>query len=101
MLSAHESEFGSFLADANPMLDEDGLRALLEAHTDQLVDQVAAYHDADYGTAYRTLREAYGHTEDLAAGLGGAIADQFPERFPNVAMEPPPRPIGAQRQVIR
>ena len=100
-LSAHETEFGAFLADANPMLDEAGLRALLEMHTDQLVDQVAAYRDTDYGTAYRTLREAYGHTKDMAAGLGGAIAEQFPERFPDVAMDPPPRPIGAQRQVIR
>jgi hypothetical protein len=100
-LSAHESEFGAFLADANPMLDEDGLRALLEAHTDQLADQVARYRDGDFDAAYRTLREAYAHTEAMAGGLGGAIAEQFPERFPDVAMNPPPRPTGGQRQVIR
>ncbi len=85
-LRMYRSDFSSFLADANPFLDADGLEALLETHTDHLVAQVAAYQDEDYAQAYGTLREAYAHTELLAGGLGGAIADQFPQQFSDTAM---------------
>ena len=32
------------------------------------------------------LREAYAHTDELAAGLAGAIADQFPQLFPDTSL---------------
>ena len=63
---------------------------MLATHTDHLVTQVAAYQEQDYAVAYDTLREAYGHTKLMAAGLAGAIADQFPRLFPDTAMTPPP-----------
>ncbi len=85
-LRAYRFDFSSFLADANPFLDAGGLEELLETHTDHLVAQVAAYRDEDYVQAYGTLREAYAHTELLAGGLGGAIADQFPQQFSDTAM---------------
>jgi hypothetical protein len=89
-LADYRSDFSDFLADANPHLDEAGLERLLEAHTDHLVEQVGAYADEDYDHAYHMLRDAYAQTADLASGLGGAIADQFPQRFPDTAavMEP-------------
>ncbi len=85
-LRDYRSDFSTFLAEANPFLDADGLEALLETHTDHLVAQVAAYKDEDYRQAYSTLREGYAPTELLAGGLGGAIADQFPQQFSDTAM---------------
>ena len=88
-LRQYGSDFSSFLADANPYLDEDGLEALLASHTRHLVSQVSSYVDQDYEAAYTTLRQAYQHTETLAAGLAGAIADQFPRQFPDTATADP------------
>ena len=98
-LRQYGTDFSAFLADANPFLDEDGLEALLASHTDHLVSQVSSYVDGDYEAAYTTLREAYEHTESIAAGLAGAIADQFPRLFPDTATAVPTapwwlRPIG-------
>jgi hypothetical protein len=91
-LASYRSAFSEFLAGANPHLDEAGLERLLEHHTDHLVEQVQAYADQDYDRAYQMLRDAYAQTADLAAGLAGAIADQFPQRFPDTAV-----PIDSER----
>lgn len=88
-LREYQEDFSSFLAGANPFLDEAGLAALLRGHTGHLVSQVTQYLDGDYERAYRTLRQAYEHTESIAAGLGGAIADQFPLMFPDTAVPAP------------
>jgi hypothetical protein len=85
-LGQYRSDFSEFLSQANPFLDADQLNALLAAHTNHLVAQVEAYADGEYESAYGALREAYAHTESLAAGLAGAIADQFPQRFPDTAL---------------
>jgi hypothetical protein len=87
-LRTYRSDFSAFLAGANPFLDQRALERLLAAHTGHLVAQVTAYEDRDYEEAYDTLRDAYGHTGQLAAGLGGAIADQFPRLFPDTALKP-------------
>lgn len=86
-LGTYRSDFSAFLADANPFLEAPALEALLETHTEQLVEQVAAYQAEEYDAAYSTLREAYAHTAELAAGLAGAIVDQFPQVFPDTATE--------------
>jgi hypothetical protein len=86
-LAAYRSEFSTFLADANPHLDAATLESLLESHTHHLVRQVDAFADRDYGAAFDMLRAGYDQTEDLAAGLAGAIADQFPQMFPDTAIE--------------
>ena len=88
-LRQYGADFSSFLAGANPFLDEHGLEALLASHTDHLISQVSSYIVGDYEASYATLREAYEHTESLAAGLGGAIADQFPRLFPDTASDVP------------
>ena len=89
-LRDYRTQFGAFVSGANPFLAAAVLEELLEVHTDQLVAQVLEYRDGDYAAAYATLREAYGHTAELAAGLGGAIAEQFPTLFPDTAMRPAP-----------
>ena len=96
-LRAYRSDFSSFLAEANPFLDAEGLEGLLATHTDHLIAQVTAYQDEDYAAAYEALREGYAHTELLAAGLGGAIADQFPLKFPDTAMAT--QSTGRERQI--
>jgi hypothetical protein len=88
-LRQYGHDFSSFLAEANPFLDEGGLEALLATHTQHLVSQVSMYLDGDYEAAYTTLRQAYEHTESIAAGLAGAIADQFPRLFPDTATTVP------------
>jgi hypothetical protein len=82
-LRQYRNDFSRFLADANPYLSADALESMLAAHTGHLVDQVTAYDSGDYQRAYELLREAYAHTGQLAAGLGGAIAEQFPQPFPD------------------
>ncbi|MGI8998233.1 MAG: hypothetical protein ACR2GO_00765 [Candidatus Limnocylindria bacterium] len=85
-LDRYKSDFDAFLVDANPTIAAGELEALIETHTEQLVAQVAAYRDGDFETAYGSLRDAYGHTELVAAALAGAIADQFPQQFPDAAL---------------
>ena len=97
-LRTYRSDFSSFLGDANPYLDAGDLEALLATHTEHLVAQVEAYEAEDFEAAYGTLREAYAHTESIAAGLAGAIADQFPQQFPDTALGdvvPSAPPVGA------
>ena len=98
-LRQYGADFSAFLADANPFLDEDGLEALLASHTEHLVSHVSSYVDGDYEAAYRTLREAYEHTESIAAGLAGAIADQFPRLFPDTATDLP-TPMSWLRTIV-
>ena len=88
-LGEYRTEFGEFLAGANPFLDAAAFETMLASHTDHLTQQVVAYHDQGYAEAYEIGRHGYAQTSELAAGLGGAIADQFPQLFPDAAM---PRP---------
>jgi hypothetical protein len=85
-LRQYRSDFSTFLSDANPFLAPDDLESMLAAHTGHLIDQVTSYAEGDFDAAYGTLREAYAQTGDLAAGLGGAIAEQFPGPFPDAGM---------------
>ena len=88
-LKRYRADFSSFLAAANPFLDKKGLESLLASHTSHLVSQVSRYLNEDYDGAYEALREAYAHSESLAEGLAGAIADQFPLIYPDTATAPP------------
>ena len=91
-LEAYQSDFGAYVADANPHLSAAALEALIGEHTELLVRQADAYAARDYDESYRLGREAYEHSGQLGAGLATAIADQFPQRFPDAAMAA--RPVG-------
>ena len=95
-LRDYRSDFNSFVADANPYLPDAALEGILESHTDHLVRQADAYASGDYEASHGLAREAYVHTAELSANLAFAIRDQFPQRFPDVAMSPPAEswPIG-------
>jgi hypothetical protein len=79
-LDAFKSDLDAFLRKANPKLDADD-----EAHAVALhLQQLRAYADGDYAEAYRVAREAYAHMYDLGDLLARAVAQQFPDRFPDI-----------------
>ncbi len=86
-LRQYRSDFSAFLAGANPLLEPADLESLLRTHTEHLIEQVAEYEQGGYADAYETLRMAYEHSGELSAGLAGAIADQFPQLFPDTAFD--------------
>jgi hypothetical protein len=88
-LVAYRDDFSAFLADANPQLSATDLRSMLAHHTEQLIDQVDAFAAEDYDSAYAVSREAFAHAFVLGDALSLAIAAQFPDRYPDVALAPP------------
>jgi len=91
-LAAHQTDFSAYLADANPFLSGDAFETLIAAHTEHLVAQADAYAAGDYDASYAIGREAYADIGDLSTSLAGAIADQFPLRFPDAAVTQPGPP---------
>ncbi|HYN64351.1 MAG TPA: hypothetical protein VES36_07080 [Candidatus Limnocylindrales bacterium] len=85
-LRTYQSDFTAFLSDANPFLPADNFQSLVREHTDFLVAQADSYDEGDFAAAYATQREAWAQIGTLSAGLAEAIADQFPDVFPDTAM---------------
>ena len=85
-LTTYQSNFTAFLSDANPFLHESEFRSLVQEHTDFLVSQADSYADGDFAASYATQREAWAQIGELSAGLAEAIADQFPNVFPDTAV---------------
>ena len=91
-LRTYRSTFTDFLADANPFLSAASFESLVSDHTDLLIQQADSYADGDYEAAYATQREAWAQIGTLSAGLAAAIAQQFPDVFPDAAVAVPPQP---------
>jgi hypothetical protein len=87
-LEDYQTDFTAFLAGANPYLSAEDFEAHLAVHTQHLVSQADSFASGNFAAAYTTQREAWTHTGDLAAGLAAAIADQFPQLFPDTAADP-------------
>jgi hypothetical protein len=81
-LAAYGETAGAFLAAANPNLNADAVAGLIDKHSNDLLDQVDAYAAGDYAKTYQLVREGYGHMFTIGDALAGAIATQFPEKFP-------------------
>jgi hypothetical protein len=86
-LGTYRSDFTAFLAGANPFLSAASFESLISEHTDLLVEQADSYADGDFATAYATQRAAWAQTGEISAGLAAAIAQQFPNRFPDAGMQ--------------
>jgi hypothetical protein len=84
-LEAYQADFSRFLARANPHLSANGLRRLLEHHTDQLVDQAVAFSNGEYAEAYSISRATLRHAREMADALAVAIVTQFPNKYPDTA----------------
>lgn len=80
-LDEYRDDFGAFLASANPNLTRQMVADALIPHVMGLATVVNSQATGDYATAYRELRMAYYHADELGAILAGAIAAQFPSQF--------------------
>jgi hypothetical protein len=79
--------FAAFLGKANPHLSADA-----EAHALQLhLDQLTSFVDMDYARVFSTERAAYSHMFEFGDSLAAAIANQFPKRYPGIAVAFSPR----------
>jgi hypothetical protein len=88
-LTVYRTTFAAFLSGANPYLSKPQLEKLLKEHTDHLLQQVKIQNEGRTADAYAAVRAAYAHTEELSSALAAAIADQFPNMFPDTAAAPP------------
>ena len=81
-LVGYTQDFGAFLAAANPNLPKEVVADLVKHHVltlKSVIDPQAAGNQAE---AYRALRAAAGHMTMIGDPLAGAIAKQFPARYP-------------------
>jgi hypothetical protein len=81
-LVAYTQDFGAFLASANPNLPASVVADLVKHHVVTLREIVDAQATEDHVRAYTALRTASAHMATIADPLAGAIAKQFPDRFP-------------------
>ncbi|MEX2221068.1 MAG: hypothetical protein WEG40_04645, partial [Candidatus Rokuibacteriota bacterium] len=82
-LDQYRQDFAGFMETASEgNIPADVVLQGLQAHVEQLIGQIDAFHAGDYDTAYMLEREAYAHMFGTAQALAGGIAAQFPERFP-------------------
>ncbi|HKF86162.1 MAG TPA: hypothetical protein VKB30_10285 [Candidatus Limnocylindrales bacterium] len=81
-LEAFQTAFNEFLAKANPKLDAHAEEAAVQLH----LEHVQHFAAGDFAAAYESARRAYGHMFDLGDMLARAIATQYPDRFPDVAV---------------
>ena len=81
-LDGYRREFGAFLASANPNLTADAVAMELDPHVKSLTDAIDSVV-AGKGDAFAKLREAASHMPGTAQVLSGAIAKQFPDKFPS------------------
>jgi phosphoglycolate phosphatase-like HAD superfamily hydrolase len=87
-LHGYHVEIASFLADANPNLDEAAVQELIRQHVEALIGQVDAYAAGDYRRSMTIVRDAYAHMFTVGDALADAIAAQFPGRFADLAQAP-------------
>jgi hypothetical protein len=85
-LRNYTSSFTAFLVKANPLLSAATFEDLIAEHTDQLVEEVDLFAEGDFAGAYAAGRDAFAHSGVLGDYLARAIADQFPDLFPDTAL---------------
>ena len=87
-LAGYQAAFSQFLAKANPNLTADGVSGLLGQHVDQLTSALDTYKAGDYAAAYKQVHAAHDHMSMTGDALAGAIATQFPDKFPARGVTP-------------
>jgi hypothetical protein len=87
-LIAYSQEFGAFLNSASPSLPADAVAELVKGHILTLKEVIDAQAAGDFTKAYTALRAAAAHMPMIADAHAGAIAKQFPDKFPGAADSP-------------
>jgi hypothetical protein len=80
-LDGYRTDFGAFIASANPNLPKDAVAQELIPHVQTLSDAIDAVTGASQGDPFELLRVAAGHMPMTADVLAGGIAKQFPAKF--------------------
>ena len=80
-LDGYRAEFGAFLEGANPNLTKEAVADELVPHVDSVIAVIDSLKAKD-GKTYDLLQEAASHMPQTANVLAGAIAKQFPKKFP-------------------
>jgi hypothetical protein len=81
-LIAYSQDFGAFLSSANPNLPKPVVADLVKHHVVTLKEVIDVQGARDQVRAYRALRTASAHMATIADPLAGAIARQYPDKFP-------------------
>ena len=80
-LRAYIEAFSGFLSKATG-LPQSALRKSITEHVMQLKGQLDAYNAGNFKRSYTITRAAYAHMFMTGDTLAGAIAKQFPRKFP-------------------
>ncbi|HWP90793.1 MAG TPA: copper amine oxidase N-terminal domain-containing protein [Thermodesulfobacteriota bacterium] len=81
-LIQYSQDFAAFINSASPSLPVDVVAELVKGHILTLKEVIDAQAAGDYGKAYTSLRTAAAHMPMIADAHAGAIAKQFPDKFP-------------------
>ncbi|MCX7621088.1 MAG: hypothetical protein N2037_09635 [Acidimicrobiales bacterium] len=81
-LDGYAGDLAAFLGNANPNLPKDAVAELVRGHIKTLLAVIDAQAAKDYSKHYRSYAEAMNHMHEIGDPLAGAIAKQFPEKFP-------------------
>ena len=87
-LDGYRADFGALLNSVNPNLPKDAVAEALIPHVNATFAAIDAVVAGD-GTGFEKLRVAAGHMPPLADTLAGAIAKQYPDKFPAATGELP------------
>jgi hypothetical protein len=83
-LDGYRADFGALLNSVNPNLPKAAVAEALIPHVTATFAAIDGVVSGD-GTGFEKLRVAAGHMPMLASTLAGAIAKQFPDKFPAAA----------------
>lgn len=87
-LDAYRTAVAEFLHDAAPALSVRDVAALISHHVSALINLVDAAAARDHVRSVAVTREAYAHMFEVGDAIATALADQFPDRFPDVKVIP-------------
>jgi hypothetical protein len=87
-LIGYTEDFGAFLSAANPNLPKAVVADLAKHHVLTLKSVIDPQAAGDQAEAYRALRSAAGHMAMIGDPLSGAIAKQFPAKYPGDGAAP-------------
>lgn len=81
-LESYRRDFDAFLTGANPNLPKGAVAELLGPHIQHIAGAVDGIAGGDLAKGFDSLKTAADHSQKIADPLAGAVAKQFPQKFP-------------------